>query len=212
MKLGCAGCLGSIVVAVLGLLLLAGVFTIGVRLGQTPDLTAVTPEPADGARAQQKLFDLARVTRKRDTTTLSEGEVNALLSRHLVQARGVRLAHPSARLLGGDRFALSAQSSVRRLLEEVSLGALADALPERWQDRSVWVSVEARVRMDRSTRKELRTEVETFSIGRQPIPAILFRLLVGPAEVGLLRWPLPDHVEQVAIEPGRVVIRTASSR
>jgi len=26
--------------------------------------------------------------------------------------------------------------------------------------------------------------------------------------VGLLRWRLPDHVERVAIEPGRIVIRT----
>jgi hypothetical protein len=212
MRLGCGGCFGSIVVIVLGLLLLGGMFSVGVRLLEAPDLSTVTPAPADGARAQQKLFDLTRVTRKRDTITLSEGEVNALLSRHLVQARGVRLVHPSARLMGGDRLALSAQSSVRRLLEEVSLGAVADGLPERWQDRALWVSVEARVHVDRGTRRELRTAVDAFSIGRQPLPAMLFRLLVDPTAVGLLRLPLPDHVEEVAIEPGRVVIRTASSR
>jgi hypothetical protein len=34
------------------------------------------------------------------------------------------------------------------------------------------------------------------------------RLLLDPAAVGWLRWRLPEHVERVAIEPGRVLIQT----
>jgi hypothetical protein len=33
---------------------------------------------------------------------------------------------------------------------------------------------------------------------------------MDPGGVGLLRWPLPAHIESVTIEPGRAIIRTAS--
>ena len=34
--------------------------------------------------------------------------------------------------------------------------------------------------------------------------------LLDPATLGVLRWPVPDGVEAVTIEKGRVVIRIAS--
>ena len=42
------------------------------------------------------------------------------------------------------------------------------------------------------------------------MPALALRLLMDPGGVGLLRWPLPSHIESVTIEPGRAIIRTAS--
>ena len=212
MRVGCSGCFGVIISAGLMSLLLGGAVVGVTRMLEAPDLSPTTSTPGDGTRAQQKLFDVARGARKGSTVTLSEAEVNALLTRHLVQARGVRLAAPNARLIGDDRFVLNAQSPVRHLLEEVSLGALAEILPARWQARPIWVHVGGRVRMADGRRRQLRTDVDEFAIGRQPLPARLLRLLLDPASVGLLEWPLPDHVERVAIEPGRVVIRTALPR
>ncbi len=209
MKLGCSGCLGLVVVLALGSLLVGGAVGAVTRMLARPDRTAPPTTAADGARAQQKLFDLARHARRGETVTLTEVELNALLARHLVGGRGIRLAWPNATLVGDDRLVLDAQSPARQLLDEISLGALADILPARWQTRPVWLHVGARVRIDSSgPRRQLRMDVDEFAVGRQRLPAPLLRVLLDPAAVGLMQWTLPDHVERVDIEPGRVIIRT----
>lgn len=212
MKLGCSGCLGT--VAALALIALLGGGAVGatVRMLAQPDVTVPATTAADGARAQRKLFDLARQSRRGETVVLTEAELNALLARHLVQARGVRLANPSVHLIGGDRFVLRAQSPLRQLFHEASLGAVADVMPARWQARPVWLRMGARVRLEDGPRRQLRVDVDEFAVGRQRLPAPAVRLLLDPASVGLLQWPLPEHVEHVGIEPERVVIQTASPR
>jgi hypothetical protein len=210
MKLGCSGCLGLIVILAIAALLVGGAVGATVRMLAHPDLRVVPTTSADGARAQRKLFDLARQVRRGETIVLSEAEVNALISRHLVEARGVRLGTPTATLVGGDRVVLNGQSPLRQLLDEASLGWLADLLPTRWQTRPLSLHLGARVRVEGGSRRQLRVDVDEFAVGRQRLPAPLLRLLLDPASVGLLQWVLPDHVERVGIEPGRVVIQTAS--
>src|SRR5438093_1203073 len=56
----------------------------------------------------------------------------------------------------------------------------------------------------------LRLDVRGFAIGRQGLPAVLLRILLDPRTLGVLRWPLPDSIEAITVEPGRVVIRLAS--
>jgi hypothetical protein len=208
MKLGCAGCLGGL--ALLGLLALSvgGLVGATARMLSAPVEVAVVTA-ADSSRAQQKLFDLARHARRGQTVTLTEGELNALLARHLVEARGVRLSGLNARLVGDDRLEFIARSPLRQLLDEASLAAVADTLPTAWQARPVQLRVGARVRIDDQGQRHLRVDVDEFAVGRQRLPPAAFSLLVDPATVGLLRWRLPDHIEAVAIEPGRVVVRTA---
>ena len=142
--------------------------------------------------------------------TFTEAEVNALLARHLVEARGVRLSGLSARLIGGDRVELRARSSLGQILEEAALGPVSDVLPASWRARPVRLGLGARLRTEDGSSRQLRIEVDEFAVGRQRLPTQALRLLVDPATVGLLRWRLPDHVRRVGIEPGRVVIRTAS--
>jgi hypothetical protein len=179
---------------------------------EQPEVSMPASTAADGARAQHKLFGLARPTRRAETVTLSEAEVNALLAHHLLQARGVRLVTPSARLVGGDRLVLNARSPLRQLFDEASLGPLADVLPARWQGQPVWLHIGAQVRVDGGPRHQLKMDIDEFAVGRQRLPVPLLRLLVDPASVGLLQWALPDHIERVGVEPGRVVIQTASPR
>jgi hypothetical protein len=212
MKLGCSGCLGTVAALALIAVLVGGAVGATVRMLAQPDLTVPATTAADGARAQRKLFDLARQSRPGETVVFTEAELNALLARHLVQARGVRLTTPSVRLIGGDRFVLRAQTSLRQLFEEAALGAVADVMPARWQKRPVWLRVGARVRLQEEPRPQLRIDVDEFALGRQRLPAPAARLLLDPATVGLLQWPLPEHVERVGIEPDRVIIQTASSR
>ena len=62
----------------------------------------------------------------------------------------------------------------------------------------------------RRERRYLRLDVREFAVGRQGLPAVLLRILLDPRTLGVLRWPLPDSIEAITIEPGRVVIRLAS--
>jgi hypothetical protein len=212
MRLGCTGCLVVVVLVAVVALLVGGAVGAGVRMLADPDVATPTTTAADGARAQRKLFELGRQGRRGEPVTFSEAEINALLARHLVEARGVRLASPSVRLIGGDRFVVHAQSPLRQLLDEASLAAVANMLPPRWQTRRVWLRVGARVRVESVSRRQLRVDVDEFVVGRQRLPAPALRLLLDPAAVGLLQWTLPDYVEHVGIEPDRVVIQTTSSR
>jgi hypothetical protein len=194
----------------LGTLILAGTIGVTARILVLPDGGDPVVSAADGARAQQKLLSLVRGRRRAATVTLSEAEVNALLSRHIVAAGGARLGGLNARLLGGDRLELRARTPLGHALDEIGLGGLAGVLPARWKARPVRLRVGARLRVDDTPPRHLRMEVDEFEVGRQPLPTPALRLLVDPATVGLLRWRLPDRVEGVGIEPGRVVIRTAS--
>ena len=210
-RAGCSGCLSRVVVLALVALAIGGGVAAGVRMAAKPEAAALPPTTAaDGTRAQQKIFDLARRSRLSQPVILTEAEVNALLARHLVAARGVRLNGLGARLVGDDRIELTGQASLRQLLEEAGILAVASVLPEGWLERPVWVQVGARARVNGGPRRQLRLEVEDFAVGRQRLPASALRLLLDPAAIGLLRWPLPEHIGSVSVEPGRVVIRSAS--
>jgi len=204
-------CLASVVVLAVAALAVGGAIGAASRALARPDRPEPpATSPADGAQAQLKLFDLARRGRPATTVTLTEAEVNALLARHLVEARGVRLGAPSARLVGDDRVQLTAHVPLQQLLDDAGVPALGSVLTPGWRARPVWLRVGAHVRVDERAARQLRLDVENFAVGRQRLPAAALRLLLDPAAVGLLRWSLPRDVDSVGVEPGRVVIRTAS--
>ena len=210
MKSGCSGCLVAVVSLGIVALAVGGAVGAGLRMLAKPEAaTLPATTAADGTRAQQKIFDLAR-HRSSQPVILSEAEVNALLSRHLVEARGVRLNTLGVRLLGGDRLELTGQTPLHQLFEEAGLPGLVPQRPGPRRERPLWVHVGAVARVSEGPRRQLRLDVESFAVGRQRLPARALRLLLDPAALGLLQWPLPEHVERVSIEPGRVVIRGAS--
>ena len=85
MRLGCSGCLGTIVGLALVAILVGGTVGAIVRMLADPAIAVPATTPADGARAQRKLFDLGRP--RTGETVFTEAEINALLARHLVEAR-----------------------------------------------------------------------------------------------------------------------------
>jgi hypothetical protein len=211
MKLGCTGCVSVVVGLALVVFVTSSLLGIGARMLAQPGTTPVLSTPADGSRAQQKLFDLTRRRRSPgETVVITEAEVNALLSRHLVEARGVQLGAPSARLLGGDRIEFTGYRPLSRILEEVSLSTLGSLLPAGWREHRVWFRIGAHVRVEEQHPRHLQVNVDALVVGRQRVPALALRFLLDPGGVGLLRWPLSSHIESVTIEPGRAVIRTAS--
>src|SRR5437899_2412778 len=94
------------------------------------------------------------------------------------------------------------------------LSGLGHVLPAVLLERPVWLMIRAHARVEpgvtRRERRYLRLDVREFAVGRQGLPAVLLRILLDPRTLGVLRWPLPDSIEAITIEPGRVVIRLAS--
>ena len=208
---GFSGCLVTVVSFGIVALAVGGMVGAGARMLAKPAAAALpATTAADGSRAQQKIFSIARAGQLPQPVILTEAEINALLSRHIVEARGVRLNALAVRLVGGDRIELTGQAPLRQFLDEAGVSAAAGLLPARWVEHPMWVHVGARPHISEGPRRQLSLEVEDFAVGRQRLPARTLRLLLDPAAVGLLRWPLPEHVREVTIEPGRVVIRGAS--
>ena len=216
MRLGCSGCLATILVVAV---LTAGGIAVGlgvVRATEPPDVVLPATTAADGLRAQQKIYEIARGRGGSRDIALTEAELNAFLSRHLADAAELPLTGLCVRLVDRDLVEFAGRLPSRHLARELALASLVDRLPSRWFDRPVWLSVRARVGTERGASREqrryLRLDVERFALGRQPLPSMLVRLMFSPATLRVLRWPLPETVESVSAEPGRVVIRVASSR
>jgi len=213
-RLGCFGCTA---VLGLGVALAAGALGAGWVIARSlddPQVSAPATRPEDGARVQQKLFEILRRGRAREAAepiVLSEGEVNALVTRHLAE-NTLAFRTPFVRLLGDDVIEFTGQLPLARLLDEPLLAAVAEMMPERWRRRPVWVRARARVRLEVDGRRYLRADVETFALGRQWMPVALARLLLDPASLTLLRTRLPDAVGAVTVAHGRVVIRPGSAR
>jgi hypothetical protein len=209
MRLGCSGCLTGVILVVFVGLVLAGTVGVVIKMASLPEEGRPAVTAGDGSRAQQKLVALARHGRRAQTVTLTEAEVNALLASHLVEAGGARIQGVQAHLIGDDRLELRARTPLGSALEEVGLGGLAGVLPAGLGARPVQLRVGGHLHVEDRGPRQLRLDLDEFEIGRQRLPTFALRLLVDPATLGALRWRLPEHVAQVAIEPGRVIIRTA---
>ena len=212
MRSGCAVAFGLVLGAVV---LAGGLLWIGWRLIQEPDVAAAQGSADDAARAQQKIFDVARGGPARGrsplhTVILSEAELNAFLSRNLVEVAKMPVSVRAVRLAGDGIVEFKGL-----LLRDVlSASPLASLVPGAWLDRQVWLHLTARASVEvgatRSQRRYLRFDLQRFAIGRQPLPGFFRGLLPSQGLQGLLRWRMPDSVESITIESGTAVIRTSS--
>ena len=213
MRSGCAVAFGVVLAAVV---LGAGSIWVGWRLLQEPDLTASSGSSEDGARGQQKVFDIARGGAGRGKgashdVVISEAELNGFLSRNLVEVAKMPVSTRAVRLAGDGIVEFKGLLLLR---DALSASPLANLVPGAWLDRQVWLHLTARASLEvgaaRSQRRYLRFDLQRFAIGRQPLPGFFRWLLPSPGLQGLLRWRVPDSVESITVEPGSVVIRTSS--
>ncbi len=212
MRTGCALVFGvGFAAAALGAVSL----WVGSRLVQEPEVTAESGSAEDGARCQQKIFNIARGGaahgRGPRTVVVSEGELNAFLSKNLVEVARTPLSVRAVRLAGDGIVEFKGRLALRDVL---SASVLAGLAPDVWLERQVWLHVTARASLEvgatRSQRRYLRFDIQRFAIGRQALPGFFRWLLPSPGVHGLLRWRMPDSVESITVEPGTATIRTAS--
>ena len=206
MRLGCAGCLTFLLLAAAA----AGAVWTGIRASGEPALTVDAGTAADGMRAQKKILDIARGrVPEGGRVVLTEGEINAFLTRHLADLADLPFGGVAVRLGGDGTVAFKGRVPLRRAVPLLSTAA--GLVPSAWLERPVWFYVAARPRVEsRGRRHYLYFVVERFAVGRQPLPASLLKLLLDPVALRALAWPIPDGVGSVTIEPGQVAIRPAS--
>lgn len=197
--------LGVVIVAVVTG---AGVWA-GMRALETPAVEAPRFSRDDGVRAQQKIADLARHRAKTNPVVLSEAEVNAFVSRHL-DPEVLPVRDAVIRLRDGDVVEIVGTVALGRLLRESPVGTLADTLPAGWLARRIWLTIDAQPATATEPRRTLRLDARRLTVGRQPVPALMLRLVLEPASLRLMHIGLPSEVQTVRIDRGRVVIQTTS--
>lgn len=213
MRAGCVVIVGS-----LGLLLGLGAAGLwaGSRLAQEPDVPVAQGSAEDGARAQQKIFDLIRGEAPKargqpHEIVLTEAEINRFLSKNLVEVAGMPVAVRAVRLAGDGVVEFKGMLPLRELLAGAPVASL---VPSAWLERRCWLHLEATASLEvgtgRRPRRYLRLDVQRFAIGRQRLLGTLLRLLAGPRVQELLRWRMPESVEGLTINPGTLVIKTSS--
>ena len=212
MRLGCFGCL-----TVLILLAFVGLAGWGLaQVARTPAIAAPPTTAIDGQRAQQKIFVVMRRAHggRPTTVTLTDREVNAFLSRHLVGAGELPLKNLAVLLPSDGHAEIAGQIPVRQLLGDGAAATVGGLIPASWLEHPVWLSLRARVTLEsgdgRRERRHLRLDVERFWLGRLPLPSFMLRVILDPLALRLLRWPMPDAIDGLRVEPGRLVIQTAS--
>ncbi len=211
LRLGCSGCLTVLVL----LALVGGGAWATTQALRTPEFAGGPVTAADGLRAQQKIFDVVRRagSGRPHTVTLSERELNAFLGRHLAETADLPFRDLAVRLPSNGRAEIAGQLPLRQLLDVAPLSLLARALPASWLDRSIWLALRARVTLEGGDagreRRHLHLDVERFWLGRLPLPELMLRVLLDPDAVRLLRSTMPDVIEGLRIEPGRLIVQTA---
>jgi len=210
MKRGCGCGCGTIVL--LGLLV-GAVIWLGSGVFERPAIRHEVGGPADGRRAQQKLFDLTARGASRDRrtlVTLSEVELNALLNRH-VPGEQLPLDEMGIRLVGDGIVEVTGRLPLRALWG-TRVNSAVGLLPERWVATPVWVRLRGPVQLElgtaRGQRRMLRLDVSYLSLGRRRFPTALLGLLPEGPVLRTTRWPVPDTVEAVTVEPGRLTVTT----
>jgi hypothetical protein len=211
---GC-GC-GCITIVLLGLLV-GALFWLGSGVFERPSIQHEIGTATDGRRAQQKLFELTtrgggrdRRDERRAAVTLSEPELNALLTRHL-SGNELPLDETSIRLVGDGVAEVAGRVPLRAFWGD-SLNTLLGLLPERWVTTPVWLRLRGHVQLElgtgRSDQRKLRLDVDYLALGRRRLPTAVLSLLPEGPVLRATRWPVPETVESVTVEPGRLTITT----
>jgi hypothetical protein len=210
---------GCLAVSLALIVVLAGATWVSVQMLRPADVILTETTVAEGKAAQDKLYAIiARTERSRPgkrskPVVLSEREVNAFFSRHLGQVGDLPLTEISVRLPAPARLEMTGRIPLRYLLSDGPFAVVSQTLPQRWLDRSIWLSLGADARIETPVtgrRRYLKFDVRRFRIGRQAMPTFMPQLLLDAETLRLLRWPLPDGVDDVRIEPGRAIITLAS--
>jgi hypothetical protein len=214
MKLGCLGCLGT----VLGLFLLCGL--IGGALWAWSGIQGTPPPlPASGAKAdpgavERKLAEIGLRGSGRSTRSepllFSEPELATLLSTYLSDA-GFGLS-PIALRLRPSRVTLQGRLPLSALVQGSPVAWTASVLPRSTLQSPIWITLVGRVELEPPVAPRRPRYAEAIllesRVGRIFVPGWLLSLILGPRGASLLRWQVSGVVGHLEVGENRLTIRT----
>lgn len=214
MRLGCLGCLGATVGLIVLLCLVGGALWTWGAIHGAPPLLPPTAARADPPAVERKLAEIGLRSSGRSARSeplvLSEGEVTALVSKHVADA-GLRLTLSAVSLRPG-RASVQGRLPLGALIEDSPTAWVGLALPRRTLESPVWLTLSGRVELAAppGPRRPRYVEATVVSarLGQVPAPSWLLGLLLGPRGASLLRWQVPGIVDQMEVGEGRITIRT----
>ena len=214
MRLGCFGCLGTVLGSIALMALAGGALWAWGRAWDAPP-----PIPTSHARPaspglDRKLADLQPRAGERanrsEPILLDEAEVSAVTSRYLEDA-GL-LTSPLSTEMRPGRAVVQWRGPVGALLQGPPFGWLSSVLTPSMKESPLWITLTGAVEVQAPTnpRRPRYAEVTLTSarVGRLRVPGWLLTLMAGPRGASLLRWPVPAAVDQIEMGEGRLTIRT----
>jgi len=105
---------------------------IGVQALREPEFQLPATAPGDGVRAQRKIYQIGQIARQGPRQgvpgggpiVLTQGELNAFLSRHLVEAAELPFADLAVRLTGDGAVEFRGRLPLAHLVTEPPLSGL----------------------------------------------------------------------------------------
>lgn len=218
MRLGCvAGLLIALLIVIFGVAAAGAVF-FSANIFDEPEVRVQPFTTADGYRAQQKLYEIilrdGQRSSRQEPIVFTERELNAFLSRHLIDAADISFSPISVALIADGTVEFRGKTALRNLMQGIPFAQLAPYMPRGGADQPVWVRLRGQLRLERSTvrraREYGRFDVSEFALGTQPIGAWVLTLMLGQTRQRVLRWQVPNVVQNINVEEGRLVVRTAT--
>jgi hypothetical protein len=214
MRLGCLGCLGSILGLGLLLCLVGGAVWAWSGLYAAPPLLSSDLGKADPAALGRKLAEIGLRSSGRSTRTeplvFSEAEVAALVSGHLTDAE-LRLALVAVRLRP-DHVSAQGRLPLGAVLQDSPMAWMGSIVPRRTLGTPIWLTLTGLVEVEAPTgpRRPRHAEARllTARLGRIPVPSWLLPVMLGPRGASLLRWQVPGAVDRLEVGEGRITVRT----
>ena len=215
MKLGCFSCL-FLVVGLMFLAIVSGGFLfLSGNMFEEPRFESLEWNRAEASTARAKLAEVALrdggQSGRQDPIVIGERELNALIARHLAEAGGIKFEPFALRLTRGQ-FALQGRTVIGNLLQGPPFAQLASQIPATQLNRPIWITARGYITVDPGEpgRKSGRARITLteFALGKQPVGAWPFYIVMGPKGFDLLRWSVPGTVRDVEIDDRRLVIRT----
>ena len=215
MRLGCFGCL-FIAVGLMFLAIVSGGFLfLSGNILEDPRFEPLEWNRAEASTARARLAEIVQrdggQSGGQDPIVIGERELNALVARYLAEVGGVKFEPFALRLTPGQ-FALQGRTVLGNLLQGPLFAQLASQVPAAQLNRPIWITARGYVTVDPGEpgRKPGRARITLteFALGKQPVGAWPFYIVMGPKGFDLLRWSVPGTVRDVEIDDRRLVIRT----
>jgi hypothetical protein len=214
MRLGCLGCLGSILGLGLLVCLVGGTVWAWSGLYAAPPLLSPDPGKADPAALSRKLAEIGLRSSGRSIRTeplvLGEAEVASLVSGHLADV-DLRLALVAMRLRP-DRVSAQGRLPLGALLQDSPMAWVGSVVPRSTLGTPIWLTLTGLVEVEAPSgpRRPRHAEARllTARLGRIPVPSWLLSVMLGPRGASLLRWQVPGAVDRLEVGEGRITIRT----